>query len=205
MGFILFLYERAKARYAHKNVESWMKHLASSVEAGVLCVLLTNPIWLIKTRLALQQTPRVAGGREVSIKVAGVAPENNQPTRSRSGLTKPYRGAFDAARSILKQEGILGLYKGVGPALVLVSHGVAQFCVYEELKDFAMTRKRDDGGRSLTPIESACMGAASKLIATTTTYPIQVVKARVQQRQQDPKVTPRALRKSLAMLSKRRH
>ena len=199
---LFFLYERAKKRHMKRSgieATGFRTHLASSVEAGILCVLLTKPIGWVKTRLALQQT-RVSSGREVSIKAAGVAPEaasdrgGKMPTRSHSGFAKPYRSSFHAVRSIIKHEGFLALYKGVGPALMLVSHGVTQFCVYEELKGIVVGSKDKNGKGAPNPIESACIGAASKLIATTVTYPIQVVKARVQQRQQDPRITPNAVR-----------
>jgi hypothetical protein len=57
---------------------------------------LTNPIWLIKTRLALQQRGQLAA--------AGGA----------------YRGIADAFLRIGRSEGLAGYYKGFGPSLVLV-------------------------------------------------------------------------------------
>jgi solute carrier family 25 folate transporter 32 len=57
---------------------------------------LTNPIWLIKTRLALQQRGQLAA--------AGGA----------------YRGIADAFVRIGRSEGLAGYYKGFGPSLVLV-------------------------------------------------------------------------------------
>ena len=58
---------------------------------------MTNPIWLVKTRLALQQR---------STAVAGVV---------------PYKGMGDALSRIGREEGFKGYYKGLGPSLVLVS------------------------------------------------------------------------------------
>jgi solute carrier family 25 folate transporter 32 len=86
-------------------------------------VLMTNPVWLIKTRMQLQMK---RAGEKHNI--------------------KPYRGMFDAARTITRDEGYLALYKGSGPALLLTSHGGVQFVVYEYLrKHFHFNRvKRDN-------------------------------------------------------------
>ena len=45
-----------------------------------------------------------------------------------------YNGFLDAFRKIIKADGVLGLYKGTGPALMLTSHGGVQFVVYEFLR-----------------------------------------------------------------------
>jgi len=208
-GLYFFLYERAKARNKrflfssgdgdndssnndNASKQRILVHLVSGVEAGVVCVLCTNPIWLVKTRLALQQTTAPGKNGVLHSKFAGVAPPIEKNVARSASFAKPYRGAFDAFSSIVRHEGVLALYKGVGPALALVSHGVIQFCVYEELKRWVLGRKT--GAANLDPHQSAAMGAAAKLVATTTTYPFQVVKARVQQRQQDPQNTLRASR-----------
>ena len=79
--------------------------------AGGLMVLITNPIWLIKTRMQLQMKKASA--------------KHN---------IKPYSGLFDAGRSIVRDEGFWALYRGCGPALLLTSHGGIQFVVYEFLR-----------------------------------------------------------------------
>ncbi len=65
-----------------------------------------NPIWLVKTRMQLQLTESSTN----------------------------YRGAIHALRSIVAQDGVLGLYKGIVPALLLTSHGAVQFASYEKMK-----------------------------------------------------------------------
>lgn len=70
--------------------------------------MLTNPIWVIKTRLQLQ--------RVSSLKAVG--PKALQ--RAGRGFN-PYRGFAHAVRQIAKEEGLAGFYKGLFPSLLLVS------------------------------------------------------------------------------------
>lgn len=95
-----------------------------------------------------------------------------------------------------------------------VSHGAIQFAVYEELKHLAAagyqtpswlqgnssalrggggTSKSQSQRRVVTSSEITAAGALSKLAASIVTYPFQVVRARLQQRQ------ARALRYGSAM------
>ena len=70
-GGFFFIYEFAKDKMRRpragntKEVQlSSQHHLAASLWAGAVMVLLTNPIWLIKTRLQLQQQIGRASCRE---------------------------------------------------------------------------------------------------------------------------------------------
>ncbi|KAF6144140.1 hypothetical protein GIB67_004813 [Kingdonia uniflora] len=47
----------------------------------------------------------------------------------------------DALRTIMREEGCRALYRGMGPGLLLVSHGAIQFTVYEELRKLAVGYK----------------------------------------------------------------
>ncbi|XP_010550434.2 PREDICTED: folate transporter 1, chloroplastic, partial [Tarenaya hassleriana] len=161
-GLYFFFYGRAKQRYSRGRDEklSPSLHLASAAEAGGLVCLCTNPIWLVKTRLQLQ-TPL--------------------------HQTRPYSGLYDAFRTILKEEGPRALYKGFVPSLVLVSHGAIQFTAYEELRkvfvDFK-ERRRTCGTANdlLNSADYAVLGGSSKIAAMLLTYPVQVIRARLQQR-----------------------
>lgn len=63
-------------------------HMIAAAEAGVLTLLMTNPIWVVKTRLCLQYESTVQRNDSSS-----------------------YRGMTDAFVKIYKFEGFRGLYK----------------------------------------------------------------------------------------------
>ena len=74
----------------------------------VCCI--TNPIWVIKTRLQLQRGPGPA-----------VSPRLRQSVTHLRAVAGPYRGLAHAVKQIAKEEGIRGFYKGLLPSLLLVS------------------------------------------------------------------------------------
>ncbi|KAL8193792.1 hypothetical protein R6Q57_026484 [Mikania cordata] len=161
-GLYFYFYNSAKQRYIKNQDKTTASiHLASAAEAGGMVCLLTNPVWVVKTRLQLQ-TPQHLG--------------------------RPYSGFNDALKTILKDEGWRAFYKGLLPGLFLVAHGAIQFTAYEELRkviiDFRHKQKSsiDKSSDLLTTVDYATLGAASKLVAILATYPIQVIRARLQQR-----------------------
>lgn len=172
------------------------QNFAAACAAGAAMVLVTNPVWLIKTRMQLQMRERQkssSSGHGRTIRGAA-RPEDVKP---------PYRSMTDAARTIVREEGPLALYKGAVPALMLVSHGGVQFVAYEFLKERfgtytrAARSKKDERGQERSgaveklqdSLGYLAMGAVSKMIASTVTYPLQVIKARLQQRSQSVEIT----------------
>jgi solute carrier family 25 folate transporter 32 len=148
-----------------------------SCSAGAVMVCLTNPVWLIKTRLQLQ--PRI----------------KKFPVAKEPGFSpgKQYTGMVDAAKTIVREEGLLALYKGAVPALILTTHGGVQFVSYEFLKrhfgEYQKASRQSSSADSQTVRERLhdsmgylLMGAVSKIIASGVTYPVQVIKSRLQQR-----------------------
>lgn len=65
------------------------------------------------------------------------------PHRQVSAGPSNYTGLFHGLRSVVKAEGVFGLYKGIGPALFLTSHGAVQFVAYEKLKAICRSSKID--------------------------------------------------------------
>lgn len=163
-----FLYSNIKERNRRQFRRAELGpslHLLSAAEAGSIVAVITNPVWVVKTRLQLQ------------------APGH--------GGCKPYLGFSDAFKSILREEGMRGLYKGLGPGLILVSHGALQFMAYEEGRKLLVShRTRQAAGQPdvvsgeqlMTAQDFAILGASSKLVAVMATYPYQVIRSRLQQR-----------------------
>lgn len=96
-----------------------------------------------------------------------------------------YRGMIHCFVSIVREEGWIGLYRGIGPSLLLVSHGVIQLTCYEYCKTWFLDtsddwkRQRD---RTLQVMESLVASTISKWMASITTYPLQVIRTRMQER-----------------------
>lgn len=95
----------------------------------------------------------------------------------------------------MREEGLRGLYKGLGPGLILVSHGALQFMSYEEGRKFLISHRVRNatghpdigvsGEQLVTSQDFAILGASSKLFAVVATYPWQVIRSRLQQRPND--------------------
>eukprot|EP01147_Barroeca_monosierra_P000442 gene442-3780_t len=88
----------------------------------------------------------------------------------------------DALSTILRQEGVRGLYKGVVPGLIGTSHGGFQFMAYEDLKKRLNQRANRHHAAQLSIPEYILCASASKIFAGSLTYPYQVIRARQQQR-----------------------
>jgi len=131
-------------------------HLVAASEAGLLTLIITNPITVVKTRLCLQHRGKAMG------------------------TSVHYKGMRDAFSKIVQHEGLSGLYKGFVPGLCGVIHGAIQFMVYEDLKCHYNNYHRKAIDSPLSPTAYLSCAVISKLVAAVTTYPYQVVRARLQ-------------------------
>jgi solute carrier family 25 folate transporter 32 len=130
---------------------SYFDYFLAAGASGALTAVVTNPIWVIKTRM--------------------LSTARNTPGA--------YRSISHGTRELYNSEGIKGFYRGLAPSLFGVSHGAIQFMAYEELKNYwALSR---EGGRAgLTNQDYLLLSAASKMFAGSITYPYQVVRSRIQ-------------------------
>mmetsp|Transcript_14941 Transcript_14941/g.37631 ORF Transcript_14941/g.37631 Transcript_14941/m.37631 type:complete len:366 (+) Transcript_14941:127-1224(+) len=185
-GGFFYVYETMKRQLKHSKLNYSSNNNAALVKStqelptlnsfenfmlgtgsSVVMVFITNPVWLIKLRLQLQMKRT---SEHLHVK----------------NVTQ-YDGFLDAFRKIVKADGVLGLYKGTGPALMLTSHGGVQFVVYEFLrKHFHYARAQRNAESSIVKrfedsIGYLTIGAMSKMAASTVTYPLQVIKSRMQQ------------------------
>lgn len=139
----------------------------SSIVAGASSTMVTNPIWVIKTRLMLQ--------------VSGSAANNDH---------RPpwhYNGTFDAARKMFKTEGILSFYSGLTPALLGLTHVAIQFPAYEFLKRHFTGQGMGGGGeggdQKFHFAGTFAASVLSKIVASSATYPHEVIRTRLQTQQ----------------------
>lgn len=100
-------YAKTKHFFTDRNggKEGALIHLLAAASAGVATATATNPIWLIKTRMQLQQ--------------------------SHNSL---YANSWDCLRKVVEREGVRGLYKGLSASYLGVIEGTIQWVLYEQLK-----------------------------------------------------------------------
>jgi solute carrier family 25 folate transporter 32 len=157
-GLYLFLYNTVDVintkNYKRKTI-TFKDRIIYSTIAGITTMAITNPIWVVKTRMCLQYPD--------------------------SKTNIHYKTMFDSIRKIYKLEGIKAFYKGLIPGIFGTIHGTIQFVSYEQMKDFYV--KTFHTTQFSTPI-ILTFSALSKLIAASTTYPYQVVRTRLQDQHQ---------------------
>ncbi|CAF3725801.1 unnamed protein product [Rotaria sordida] len=145
LGLYLFIYNTIivlnNDQDKIKNLTFYYRTIYSTT-AGLLTIILTNPMWVIKTRMCLQYS-------------------NNK-----TAIT--YNNMFDAFRKTYQSEGITAFYKCLTPGLVGIFHGTIQFSSYEQMKSFYVNPFHTT--YFLTSVVFT-FSALSKFIAATSTYP----------------------------------
>lgn len=143
-----------------------LRRLVAGGLAGTTSVIATYPLDLVRTRLAAQC----------------------------EGAERRYRNILHAFQTILKDEGglISGcLYKGLPPTVMGIAPYIGlNFAVYETLKDFVLGHlivrargaelKRMDKDRELPVVVRLICGGLAGGISQTVTYPLDVVRRRMQ-------------------------
>lgn len=128
--------------------------------------MVTNPIWVIKTRLMSQV--------------------NENSTSNGARPPWHYRSTFDAARKMYATEGMLSFYSGLTPALLGLTHVAVQFPAYEYLKrkftgqGMGMSSGTDGGPQWVGVLSASVL---SKVMASSATYPHEVIRTRLQTQQ----------------------
>ncbi|KAF8763643.1 Mitochondrial folate transporter/carrier like protein [Argiope bruennichi] len=155
--------------HGYNAIKTWMvehgnqktlgpgSHMLAAAEAGIITLFITNPIWVVKTRMCLQYS-----------------------TATDLPPSKHYTGMLDALVKVYRHEGIPGMYKGLVPGMFGVSHGALQFMAYEEMKKCYISYYQLPVDDKLGTLQYLSFAAMSKLFAASVTYPYQVIRARLQ-------------------------
>ncbi|EGY15866.1 peroxisomal membrane protein PMP47B [Verticillium dahliae VdLs.17] len=130
--------------------------------AGSATVIITNPIWVVNTRVTTR-------GRAQEEKVKE-GDEEAQVEKKKKAKAPSTLGVLLA---LLKYEGPQALFAGVIPALVLVINPILQYTLFEQMKNSVEKKRR------VTPTIAFFLGALGKLFATSVTYPYITVKSQM--------------------------
>ncbi|KAK1972791.1 mitochondrial carrier [Colletotrichum sublineola] len=143
-----------EARNLTKEYLTTQDFFVSSALAGAFTQVMTNPVWVIKTRMI--SSDRTAAGA--------------------------YQSMWSGAKVLYRSEGWRGFYRGLGVGLIGVSHGAVQFAVYEPAKKmyFAGRQRKGDNDGRLSNEATVVISSAAKLVAGAVTYPYQVLRSRLQ-------------------------
>ena len=136
--------------------------LISGLLAGMAGNTLTNPIWMVRTRMQLH----------VDVAAGQVA----------------YKGYGDVIATILREEGVKGFYKGLQASYWGCTEGALQFLLYEQFKTRQLQRvnqRRSQHGlpatTELSHMAYFWSAAAAKMIASVGTYPHEVARTRMRE------------------------
>ncbi|EFZ04327.1 mitochondrial carrier protein [Metarhizium robertsii] len=154
-----------------KHLGAWMLnraesdpivHAQAAVVAGIATATLTNPIWLVKTRLQLDKAR----------------------TQSSGVTTRQYRNSMDCVRQVVQTEGIRGLYRGLSASYLGTIETAMHLVIYERLKvmiQYGLRGKSWASGELETWISTSGAAGSAKLAAVFLTYPHEVVRTRLRQ------------------------
>ncbi|KAI3436859.1 hypothetical protein D9Q98_006269 [Chlorella vulgaris] len=137
--------------------------------AGMGNVLLTNPIWMVATRMQAQgRSAKPAAA--VDGEVVQVAP------------SKP--GMLAVVRQVYGEYGVGGFWNGAAASLVMVVNPTLQYALYEWLLQARSKLRRGSGGKQqvqqrATALEVFLLSALAKAGATLVTYPMMNIKTRM--------------------------
>lgn len=146
---------------ALRNEVSRTQVLAAGAIAGLVSRFCIAPLDVIKIRLQLQ-THSLSD------------PLSHPPTSLRGPI---YKGTIQTLLTIVRQEGLTGLWKGNVPAEALyLAYGSIQFLGYRSTTQALSTLP--DGYRLPGAATSFISGAVAGTVATTATYPLDLLRTR---------------------------
>ncbi|KAH7317662.1 mitochondrial carrier domain-containing protein [Rhexocercosporidium sp. MPI-PUGE-AT-0058] len=161
--------KRIIADYGNNGVESAWVVLCAAAAAGIVTSTVTNPIWLIKTRLQL---------------------DKNVVERTGGAAQRRYKNSWDCIKQVVRHEGVRGMYKGMSASYLGVTESTLQWVLYEQMKKSLAQREEriNLSGRPKTWWDNTVewtgnVGAAggAKLVAALATYPHEVARTRLRQ------------------------
>lgn len=173
-----------------------IKDLAIGAVAGTINVLTTTPLWVVNTRIRMQD----------SIKQKQSSKDNTELINEKTsaihvnsiGEIERLTCLSDGLFKIVQKQGPSALWSGTMPSLVLVSNPAIQFMIFETLK---RNLQKILETKELSSYHIFALGAVSKSVSTVLSYPLQVVQTKRRYGSQD--VKDKSMIKILTELAKK--
>ena len=141
--------------------------MAAGALAGSATVLITNPIWVVNTRMTARKNAIAEEEDDLHEGTLDEPLPTLQDPTGRRNLRKVKPSTLATISTVIRDEGLGAFFAGVIPALVLVANPILQYTLFEQLKNVLEKRKK----ARASPTDAFYLGAAAKLVATTLTYP----------------------------------
>jgi hypothetical protein len=143
-----------------------ISRMIAGATAGVLAVVTTYPLDLVKTRLTVQKS---------GVGVDGTV------------YKKTYNGTVDCIRKVIQQEGAASLYKGLSPTIVgVIPFEAIQFTFYNSIRELRQEQKaaaakaagKPAAEGDLVTFDFLALGCVSGAVAQTGAYPFDLMRKR---------------------------
>ncbi|KAM4748736.1 solute carrier family 25 member 48 [Rhinophrynus dorsalis] len=147
------------------NSPDFLTLTVASMFAGCVSVGIGGPVDLVKIRLQMQTQPTISGGRSL-----------NQSS-SLSRYQTVYKGPVHCLNTIIKQEGVAGVYRGAG---AMILRDVPGYCLY--FIPYTVISESLTSDHHTAP-NAFCVwlaGGIAGAISWGTATPMDVVKSRLQ-------------------------
>lgn len=159
--------------------------IGNSVKAGVRFVSYERFKQALADKDGKVSAPRsiVAGlGAGMMEAIFAVTPSETIKTKLIGDAKRPqprYHGLLHGTASIVREEGLLGIYRGLFPVMMRQgANSAIRFTTYTTLKQSVQSRTR--AGQTLPGSVTFAIGAIAGLVTVYTTMPLDVIKTRMQ-------------------------
>jgi len=141
-----------------------VSRMIAGASAGVLAVITTYPLDLVKTRLTVQKE---------GVGVDGTV------------YKKTYNGTVDCVRKVIAEEGASALYKGLSPTIVgVIPFEAIQFTFYNWIRELRAAQKAEAAkaagteSKGLETFDFLALGCVAGAVAQTGAYPFDLMRKR---------------------------
>ena len=201
-GEYLRMKERTTTREVH-TLTPWESLITASL-AGCVNVGLTLPIWTVVAKMQVaSKTPKrrdidaedaESENEDGAHKWSAVKTKNDRKgrevvsrvnTRRRNEEKAKALGFWTVAKEVYDTSGVAGFYGGLSASLIMVANPALQFAFYETLRQkqqrsSSTSSTTSNNNSTISALEAFVLGATAKIGATLATYPMLVIKSRLQ-------------------------